>query len=737
MANPKWPLYVINVDCALVFRTPKWVRGTIVAVATAWLCVQQLHMAGLPILSDPLQPDGFVPAACDCESPPCSTGYASSFMTLLSGLCVFGFDYYITAGFAAALRAEKAVVEASVETTEDIAQCLAQFDLTAAEALLFSSRAKPLPRKLRRALLHLLNNLRLYRPYLPCELFHDDCTKTPRLLRESNAHDTAPMAQVPGLLDRVVTLAFTDIRGSTSLWEASPDAMVTALDLHNTAIRKALAAHEGYEVKTIGDAFMTAFASASAAVAFGGASQVALWDTKWPDDLTRPNMDDGYGVLSVRIGIHTGQVTVQRNTLTGRYDYFGPTVNRAARVEPFGAPGAVTVTSEVLELVGGADALSDAFIVMPYAEVKTGKGLNMPMALSALLPHRMAETKEAVLRVVDVKGGDTDLSRLPARPVVSFLTDGGVQSFLSADAQPFEASPASPQDLAAYNVDFLSPPERKEGISVVSIGLTPNVSFLAGQNLVSAAAKAVGACVGVVKFDFPDPAALNAEKRAAERLQILYGCVQQTDGHVTSVVNSVAWVSWGLHGGACAQYLNESTRCMLLLQQNLTEEPYSSWGSGARLSASQSCQPFHAGLATGRVSSAELSVAQDGRRFVTLFGSAVEIATALCHTAFRNSMRVLVAAMGDADIDSHAEQLGHSRFVETWNVGKYSGIEVFQLDIQSLGRVMDCAQEHVCLERSMQRAWSPPEADSASFERGVKASGRRPSLSLSPQVEDL
>ncbi|HRJ79057.1 MAG TPA: adenylate/guanylate cyclase domain-containing protein, partial [Planctomycetota bacterium] len=52
-----------------------------------------------------------------------------------------------------------------------------------------------------------------------------------------------------------VTLVFTDIEGSTRLWERYGDAFKASLDAHNQIIRKALAAHSGYEVKTEGDAF--------------------------------------------------------------------------------------------------------------------------------------------------------------------------------------------------------------------------------------------------------------------------------------------------------------------------------------------------------------------------------------------------------------------------------------------------------------------------------------------------
>jgi class 3 adenylate cyclase len=70
-------------------------------------------------------------------------------------------------------------------------------------------------------------------------------------------------------------LVFTDIEGSTNLWEANPCAMRRALDLHNQTIRKLIPEHAGYEYNTDGDAFAVAFHEASDAIAFSLAMQVS------------------------------------------------------------------------------------------------------------------------------------------------------------------------------------------------------------------------------------------------------------------------------------------------------------------------------------------------------------------------------------------------------------------------------------------------------------------------------
>jgi len=58
-----------------------------------------------------------------------------------------------------------------------------------------------------------------------------------------------------------VTFLFTDIEGSTKLWEQHPEKMQTALARHDALLRQAIEAHGGYVFKTVGDEFCTAFAT--------------------------------------------------------------------------------------------------------------------------------------------------------------------------------------------------------------------------------------------------------------------------------------------------------------------------------------------------------------------------------------------------------------------------------------------------------------------------------------------
>ena len=65
---------------------------------------------------------------------------------------------------------------------------------------------------------------------------------------------------MPELPSGTVTFLFTDIEGSTQLWDQHPEAMGPALSRHETLLREAIEAHGGFVFKTIGDAFCAAFA---------------------------------------------------------------------------------------------------------------------------------------------------------------------------------------------------------------------------------------------------------------------------------------------------------------------------------------------------------------------------------------------------------------------------------------------------------------------------------------------
>jgi len=125
-----------------------------------------------------------------------------------------------------------------------------------------------------------------------------------------------------------VTFLFTDIEGSTTLWDEQPDAMGPALEQHDGIIHEQIAAHDGHVVKTTGDGFHAVFADPGRAVAAAVAAQRALAAAAWGPT----------GPLAVRMGIHTGDATVRDG------DYYGSATNRAARLMAIAHGGQIVVS---------------------------------------------------------------------------------------------------------------------------------------------------------------------------------------------------------------------------------------------------------------------------------------------------------------------------------------------------------------------------------------------------------
>jgi predicted ATPase/class 3 adenylate cyclase len=142
------------------------------------------------------------------------------------------------------------------------------------------------------------------------------------------------MADLPS---GTVTFLFTDIESSTRLWEVAPDAMRVALARHDQLLYAAIDAHHGSVFSTGGDGFGIVFARTGDALAAATEVQAALTAEPWPEG----------AVIRVRLGLHTGEVE-ERNG-----NYFGPAVNRAARIMAAGHGGQVLVSAATAGVAGG------------------------------------------------------------------------------------------------------------------------------------------------------------------------------------------------------------------------------------------------------------------------------------------------------------------------------------------------------------------------------------------------
>jgi predicted ATPase/class 3 adenylate cyclase len=140
----------------------------------------------------------------------------------------------------------------------------------------------------------------------------------------------APVAQVSDIV-----FLFTDIEGSTERWDRHAEAMTHALRLHDTIVRGAIEEHGGCVFKTIGDAFCAAFAHGQGALAAAIAIQRRLGAADFA-------AVDG---VRVRVALHAGSAD-ERDS-----DYFGPAVNRVARILSIGHGEQILLSQAAAELV--------------------------------------------------------------------------------------------------------------------------------------------------------------------------------------------------------------------------------------------------------------------------------------------------------------------------------------------------------------------------------------------------
>eukprot|EP00755_Sulcionema_specki_P027170 Sspe_Gene.87267::Locus_58352_Transcript_1_1_Confidence_1.000_Length_1080::g.87267::m.87267 len=236
-----WAGFIVGMDALLVARC----KGALVTFLKyyfiAYLLVKSLEETYQFGLYD------FIPSedtARECE--PLALKDSLLLWVLRAGFFVL--DFIFTRSFAEGMAAEQARSQSAVDTAGRVANALAAFNLEEAEEALLETTDSDLCTAFR----VLLANLRSYRPYLPEALFHGEPTGSPE--------DEDPTCRrPPGMDGSAVYIVFTDIQSSSALWESSPAAMRDAMAIHDSIVRSAIRRTAGYEVKTIGDAFMVAF----------------------------------------------------------------------------------------------------------------------------------------------------------------------------------------------------------------------------------------------------------------------------------------------------------------------------------------------------------------------------------------------------------------------------------------------------------------------------------------------
>jgi len=163
-----------------------------------------------------------------------------------------------------------------------------------------------------------------------------------------------------GLGVKDIALLFTDLKGSTALYDRIGDLNAFALvQQHFDRLQAATVRHNGAIIKTIGDAVMAAFLKPADAVqaALEMRKEIASFNERQPDK-----------ALILKIGVHKGAAIAV--TLNDRLDYFGQTVNIAARVQNLADADEIFVSQDVYEAMGVRDELAGYSVESKSAQLR-------------------------------------------------------------------------------------------------------------------------------------------------------------------------------------------------------------------------------------------------------------------------------------------------------------------------------------------------------------------------------
>ena len=438
------------------------------------------------------------------------------------------------------------------------------------------------------------NNLREYKRYLPQVMLYG----------EDSLDEFGPLvSSLPpgeGGTEPHAAIVFTDIKGSTRLWEECSEGMGLAMTVHNTLMRSLIRGHGGYEVKTIGDSFMVAFPTLLDAVRFGLDAQKGLHEAEWPTvllDHEGRSKSEGWPGLLVRIGVNYGPVTMENNPLTERMDYMGPTVNRAARLEGASPPGGVTLIEETLRTQGLDEGLG------PCLRISLGErelhGVPGKLSLVCLLHTQLERLQGAVA------SGALGMKKPTINPLV---TAGGGGGGGDADLLSLRSSSG---ESSCFSL------RRSMGLTSTPTDLSPVRCTVAHLQLVAP------------EYRADDWAKLK------RRFQMLVTWLRMTNGVVMSVAGLNVVASWGLVGKSGANmHAAYSLRFAELVQQNIPRT--SQFG-------------VVCGLSTGMVSGCH--VGDWEARFLAYGGRCLSLCSLLCSLAVTLQTDVLYATEQEKGAD--------------------------------------------------------------------------------------
>jgi predicted ATPase/class 3 adenylate cyclase len=279
---------------------------------------------------------------------------------------------------------------------------------------------------------------------------------------------TAAEYRAQSLPSGMVAFLFTDIEGSTQRWDRHHDAMDAAVKRHDSILRRAIEAHAGYVFKTVGDAFCAAFARASEAAA-------AAIDLQ--RKLANEDFADVEGVR-VRVGLHVGEASERDG------DYFGPAVNRVARLMSVGHGGQVLLSGRMRDLLNADVPAGTSLVDLGLRRLKdltepehvwqlTIEGLPSEFAPLASLDAR---PNNLPLQLTPLVGRESDVDEVKGlvakHRLVTLLGSGGVGKTRLALQSAADLLDRYPDGVWFVDLAPISDPELVSSVVAQTLGIT-------------------------------------------------------------------------------------------------------------------------------------------------------------------------------------------------------------------------------------------------------------------------
>ncbi len=285
----------------------------------------------------------------------------------------------------------------------------------------------------------------------------------------------------------VVTFLLTDIEGSTALWDAHPEPMAKALVCHEDVIAEVVHEHGGRLLKSRGegDATLSVFAKATDAVAAAAALQRRLRTERWPGDIELPT----------RVALHTGEAQLRDG------DYYGGTLNRAARIRGLAAGSEILLSHSTYGVIVDVIAADLQLVALGEHEMKglrraelvygiSGPGLQL-RAASRLLRTRNVVPGNLPIQVASFVGRDDQLRELReivrGHRLVTLAGAGGVGKTRLALEVAAESAGEFPDGVWVVELAPVGDPASLPDAVATALGVTP----MAGHTITEAIVLAV------------------------------------------------------------------------------------------------------------------------------------------------------------------------------------------------------------------------------------------------------